>query len=179
MAVVPAMRQDQIRTFLREVFEPHLNPKAFVYRDAEVDPVVLEVKNFKCVYQIEPSELMFEAIQVLLDQSNLHKTPVLDWNENIKRRFAPFRSLWTYTKNITDAEDRTDCIMNVFEYCSNPKRPHLQRGFPHIVSSLLAGDILCPVSAANFVDAMLRSDEDSERQVGHTMQPMLSQSSPW
>ncbi len=172
------VRPDEIRTFLREVFAPTL---AGAEAPTEgVDAVLLEVKNFKNVHNLNPSQVLFQSIQVLLDASNLHRHPnPEDWHDCIKKTFRPFGSLWQYTRAITDQDDRSECLFDLYDYCQNQKRPHLKRGFPYIVTSLLAGDIVCPIAAASFVDAMLRSDEANERDEGHALQPFLSRSCPW
>ena len=168
----------KIRHFLQEVMLPKLQNGT--YEDLGVDALMLEIKNFKNVNNLPPMCLLSQAIQLLLDESRLHKSPdYSEWKDMIKHTFQPFRSFWQYATMITDTCDRTECIFQVYEYCQNPKRPHLKKGFPYIISTLLGGDILCPVSTAEFTDAMLCSEEESERQVGEDIQPFLSQSCPW
>ncbi len=55
------VRPDEIRTFLREVFAPTL---AGAEAPTEgVDAVLLEVKNFKNVHNLNPSQVLFQSIQ--------------------------------------------------------------------------------------------------------------------
>jgi len=164
----------EVKNFLREVLVPTGG-----YQDSEVDATLLEIKNYKNINNLEAMVLMSSAVQVLLDQCGLHKAEPDRWKNAIKSKFKPFQSVWTYLRHISDEQDRCECIFDLYEYCQNPKRPHLQKGFPHIFTSLLAGDIICPVSAAQFVDAMKRSEDGEEQQQGEQLAPLLTQSCPW
>jgi hypothetical protein len=173
----------EVRQFLREIFAPKLKREKNApadYEDDTVDALMLEIKNFKNVHRIDPGDLLFQSIQVLLDDARLHKTPdYMDWAGCMKLTFQPFRSVWKYTNLIANEDDQAECVFQIYEYCQNPKRPHLRDGFPYIISTLVGGDILCSEASAMFVDAMLQSDDEAEKVVGEQLQPILSYSCPW
>lgn len=166
------MNPYEVRNFLREVLVSN--------QDHEVGSLMLEVKNFKSVHNLNPDILLFQAIHVILDSANLHKTKdVSEWHTPIQKQTRPFKNLWNYTTQITDSAERAECIFQIFEYCQNPKRPHLKKGFPYIVSTLSSEQILCPLSVAEFIDAMTLSDDDSEKEVGDELKRVYSNSCPW
>lgn len=143
-----------------------------------VDALMLELKNFRNVHNLEAYQLLGNSVIVLLDRCNLTRNIPEDWPKVIGNVFRPYLPVWQYYQTIADDEARSECIFQVFEYCQNPKRPHLGPGFYYIIGSLLAGGIICPVSALQFVEAMELSEEEEERKAGKKLLPLLSRSWP-
>lgn len=166
------MNPYEVRNFMRDVLVSN--------QDNDVDSLMLEVKNFRSVHNLNPDILLFQALHVILDSAKLHKVKnIEEWHTPIREQTRPFRNLWAYTSQITDSTERAECIFQIFEYCQNPKRPHLKNGFPYIVSALSAEQILCPLSVAEFIDAMNLSDDESEKEVGDELKRVYSNSCPW
>jgi len=149
------------------------------YRDESVDDVMLEIKNLKNTNNLSAAQLLGNSVTVLLNRIPLQRFDVEEWSSEIARTCKPFENLWHYLRYIADNDDREELVFRVYEYCQNPKRPHLRDGFGYIVSALLAGGILCEVSAAGFIQAMENSDDSEEQKVGSRLVPFLSRSCPW
>ncbi len=175
MNISPSLRE--AISFMKDVLV--VNPDGYV--DDYVDPIVFEVKNFKNVSNSEPSDILSAAIQVLLDRCNLHKyNNNLDaWHDLIRKEFQKFNNLWSYVNNITEPRDRCQSILDLYEYCQNEKRPHLQKGFYQITTSLQSGSIFCVLSTEQFCETMERSEEIHEKETGKKLRPYLSRSCPW
>jgi len=149
------------------------------YRDEQIDELMLEIKNLKNTNNLSASQLLGNSVLVLLNRIPLQRFDVEDWSTEISRTCKPFENLWGYLRRISDDDDREELVFRMYEYCQNPKRPHLREGFGFIVSALLAGNILCEVSAAKFIEAMENSDDASERSSGANLVPFLTRSCPW
>lgn len=168
------MQAFEIRNVLNEL----LTPPVAVPETYGVDAFMLEIKNFRNVNNLEAYQLLGNSVLVLLDRCNLSQQVPEKWPTTIGSILQPYSGLWQYLKTISDDQDRSECIFQVFEYCQNPKRPHLKPGFYYIIGSLLAGNIVCPVSILLFIEAMNSSEEEEERQTGKKIEPLLSQSWP-
>ena len=166
----------QIQTILQELL---VEPSQNAYQDDQVDALMLEIKNLKNSNDLNAAQLLSNSVLVLLNRLPLHRNAVDDWPNLVSRTFKPFSNLWHYLRCIADDDDKSECIFQVYEYCQNPRRPHLEAGFGIIISSLLAGDIICPVSAVKFIEAMENSDDVNERHAGVQLVPFLSRSCPW
>jgi hypothetical protein len=164
----------EVKDFLQEILVVKDS-----HSDGVIDPIVFEIKNYKNVHNVAPAVLFSGCLEVMLDQCNLHKTCMDEWQSQIRGKVEMYHNLWEYMGKITDAEDQCYGVMHMYEVCHNPKRPHLTRGFPTIFSSLLAGDIISQIGGASFVDALKASDEQEEQKDGAVLEPILSQSCPW
>jgi len=164
----------QIQVILQELLV-----KPNTYRDEQIDELMLEIKNLKNTNNLSAAQLLGNSVLVLLNRIPLQRFLVDDWAAEISQTCKPYENLWQYLRRISDDSDREELVFQIYEYCQNPKRPHLRNGFGFIVSSLLAGNILCEVSAAKFIEAMENSDDETERAAGITLVPFLSRSCPW
>jgi len=169
------MENYAVRDVLRDLLVPYASN---TYRDETVDAFMLEIKNFRNTNNLGAHQLLSSAVLVLLDRCNFHKNVVEDWPKVFNNVFQPYLPLWKYLATISTDDDRSECVFQVFEYCQNPKRPHLGPGFYYIIGSLMAGNIVCPISAMQFTEAMQQSDEEDERRVAKKMVSFLSKSWP-